>query len=159
MIADTILAMITTQSTAREVSEQLGRLREGLHQTNFDVDTHMRTEMSEELAEVLRELFDAIAETEQRVRLIQAAEEAILQMPVVQMTFAFRPRERFLERISQWFREQLGKPVLIQPRYDTYLLGGAVVAYKGKHVDVSLRQLFDARLDNYKDAILEQLAA
>lgn len=158
MIADSVLELVTTTSMANEVLAQLEGLNNALQQTSEDWDEYMKNEMSESLAEILRGVFTEITEPAERVRVISALEESIQRMPVVTLTLSFRPRERFLERVTVWFREVLGRMVLIEARYDTYVLGGAVVAYEGKHADVSLRSMFDEKLEAYKQAIVQQLS-
>ena len=65
----------------------------------------------------------------------------ILQkLPVLQFILAYEPTEMNIISFSRMARDQIDNGVLLSISYDRSLIGGAVIIYKGKYFDLSLRQ-------------------
>lgn len=67
-------------------------------------------------------------------------QQAIQHLPEVSITLACKPTQQILESIISWFCTQTKQPVLLDVRVDASLIGGAVIGYKGKYQDFSIKK-------------------
>lgn len=58
-------------------------------------------------------------------------------VPIIELTIAFEPTVKVVERVSQWVRMNVGEAV-IDYKIDRRIMGGAVIVFKGKIIDCSL---------------------
>jgi hypothetical protein len=66
----------------------------------------------------------------------------------IKLKIAFRPRDTFLIRLSEWVKKNMGKEVIIDIDYDDKILGGAIIEFKGKRIDLSLNSKIDELIIN-----------
>ncbi len=71
--------------------------------------------------------------------LLSTGYKTICALPILRLTLAFEPSELVINNISYWARNNLEKGILIDLSLDSSLLGGAIIMYKGKFYDYSLR--------------------
>lgn len=64
----------------------------------------------------------------------------ICALPILQLTLAFEPSEAIIGNISRWARQNLAAGILIDLSLDRSILGGAIIVYRGKFYDLTLRK-------------------
>ena len=72
--------------------------------------------------------------------------QAALDLPVVRLTLALELPGSWMLEVTNWVIRAVGKAVVLDMAVDKQILGGAIVSYKGKYGDFSLRK----KLDNFK---------
>ncbi len=69
-------------------------------------------------------------------------------LPVVKLTLAFLPSEEFLEKLTDWLGEQIGKMAVVDINVREEVIGGATFEYKGEYRDYSLGAKLDGVLNS-----------
>jgi len=102
---------------------------------------HTKTKM---LALVSREKIDM--NDLQKLRLFfSEVKKNIETLPVVSLTLAVSPGQRFISMLSSWFFLNTKKAVLLDITVDPTLIGGALIGYKGYYKDFSLKKLLQEK--------------
>lgn len=100
--------------------------------------------LSEKLQEALQknDILDA-GETEQKAYL-EKLMESIRSLPLIKLTFAFVPTRGFLQECCDNITGLLKQPVLIDLTVDPTIIGGALISYNGKYVDLSIKHQIES---------------
>src|SRR5690606_21777939 len=69
-------------------------------------------------------------------RYFNGLKEFLTSLPVLQLTLAYNPKNEQLETISEAVRRQTGKPVILQIHHNPQMLGGAVITFEGRYIDL-----------------------
>jgi F0F1-type ATP synthase delta subunit len=62
----------------------------------------------------------------------------LLKLPKMKLEIAFEPREVFILELDKWFKENLGKKIILDIFVNPKIVGGAKIEYQGKWKDYSL---------------------
>lgn len=66
--------------------------------------------------------------------------ERLISLPEIHFEVAFELPKDTILKISNWFEEKIGKKFIFDFRINPKIVGGAVIEYKGKILDFSLRK-------------------
>ena len=72
--------------------------------------------------------------------ILTRAYRTICALPVLRLTLAFEPSELVIGNISYWARQNLEPGILLDLSLERRLVGGVILAYKGKFYDFSLKK-------------------
>lgn len=72
--------------------------------------------------------------------------ETAKTIPVLSMTISFEPKEKILTALSEWCVMNLKKQMIFDITVDSKIIAGASIDYKGKHVDATIRPIFNKLL-------------
>jgi len=97
------------------------------------VDERIRREI-----EKLEERGEIPLFVEEQSTFFEQLEKFLLKIPKVQLEIAFEPSNEFLLEIDNWFKENVGKKVILDIFVNPKIVGGARIEYQGKWVDFSL---------------------
>lgn len=61
----------------------------------------------------------------------------------LKLTISFTPKKDHLEEIISWTKKNIGPEMVIKFETDETILGGAVLSFKGRYKDYSLRKILD----------------
>jgi hypothetical protein len=67
-------------------------------------------------------------------------ENFLLKIPKVKLEIAFEPREEFILKIEEWFREKVKKRMILDIIVNPKVIGGARIEFQGKWKDFSLEK-------------------
>lgn len=73
----------------------------------------------------------------------------------VNLTIAYSPSEKSLENIYNWVFKNIGENIILDIDIDSGLLGGAIISYKGKYSDYSLKKSLEEGFRNHDKEIRE----
>ena len=73
-------------------------------------------------------------------KIVEGLQEALTSLESARITFAFEPSYAFLQEVSGWFKDNVGKNIILDVVYDPTIVGAVVVEYRGKHVNLSLNK-------------------
>ena len=59
-------------------------------------------------------------------------------LPVLKMVLAFSPPPATIERISQFLENELGRKIILDLTCNPEIIGGAILEYEGKYINLSL---------------------
>lgn len=74
-------------------------------------------------------------------RFLLDLKEYLKNLPMVNLTLAFNPKEEIIRRISSWFSYKLNTNVILHITVDSELIGGAIIGFNGKYIDGSLKKI------------------
>jgi len=64
-------------------------------------------------------------------------------MTEFKMTLAYRPEKRILLQIQEWLKRELRNPPKLKIKVDPKIIGGAVIEFKGRYKDFSMRKMLE----------------
>jgi len=67
----------------------------------------------------------------------------LLKIPQIKIEIAFKPSRNFVEKISLWLEKNFGGKMIVDLYFNPEIVGGAIVEYKGKHLNYSLAKKID----------------
>ncbi len=68
----------------------------------------------------------------------------LLSAKIVKLTLAFEAKTSDAENILAWLRKNIDPNCVLDLAYDKTILGGAVIEFEGKYMDMSLRKQMEA---------------
>lgn len=98
-----------------------------------------------------------ISQISQIPQLLGSIKQHILNIEPIHLTLAFEASDSFLELLQKSIKEYLGFTPLFLLRLDHSILGGTVMDYKGKHVDLSFKKLLFDYLVEHRNAIIPSI--
>lgn len=72
------------------------------------------------------------------------------KIPRVKLLLAFKPRREFLEKISEFLEKELGKKIILDVLLNPEIVGGVVLEYEGKYLNLSLLKKIENFLKIYE---------
>ncbi len=74
----------------------------------------------------------------------------IESLDILTLILSFEPSQSALETLSLFVKKNLGEKIILDVLYDSSILGGAKIIYKGIYRDFSLKKIFDAEFPKIK---------
>ena len=139
-----LLALIKTKAYADEVIEKIDELKESLYNKRVDLDKKMAELFSFELKEKIKAYSwheqVNLNDPESFGKFLINLRSHIKNMPVVTVKIAFNPDEEIVTEITRWFVENYGKNILVEIKYDSSLIAGAIIIFNKLEKDFSLKK-------------------
>lgn len=135
--------------TLQEKTHAIGML-EALEGEVFDKDfanfkKALSAKVESWLAEIITDQFPSSCTTAGEAcrddvqKIIENLTDALNSLTVVKITLAFRPTEKFINTLVTSLRKDFGDRIVLDISYDPAIIGGAVIEYKGKYIDNSIK--------------------
>lgn len=142
----------TTKSQAKNFSACLNAISENIYETDFNLEKVLREQIgsakADKFVSLLRENGVSLQSNNAVNSFISKIQETITSLLVAEITFAIEPTDEILKSVADWFLLNIKKQILIEPTTDSQIIAGIIVSYQGKHVDASLKSLFQKACDN-----------
>jgi len=94
---------------------------------------------------------DNHSDKERILKELKETKEELLKLPVLKIQLAFSPTPSFIKEISNWLKRNLKKKVLLDVEVNPVIVGGAILEYRGRYLDLSLKKEIEKL--NIKDFI------
>ena len=94
---------------------------------------------------------DNHSDKEKILKELEETKEELLKLPVLKIQLAFSPTPSFIKEISDWLKRNLKKKVLLDVEVNPVIVGGAILEYRGRYLDLSLKKEIEKL--NIKDFI------
>ena len=151
-----VLSKVRTISEARRLEEEVDILLASLYKTEEGVfEKSLEKEVRSFVGSSIKE--ELAGEGIGKKDYLEGLKKKLESLKVVRLTLAQEPTENGLVKIQNWIQSNLGEGVVSDINYNPRILAGAVVVYKGKYTDLSLRNKFQMILDKKKVVIFNQL--
>lgn len=151
-----ILEKVRTQKEAQELREEVELLMASLYRVGEeDFNKTLDMKIKAWFADGLRKAFEKGGNKESYLK---GLKKELEELEVVKLTLGFEPSIEVIENIHSWVWKNAGKTVVLDLSYNPAILGGAIIAYKGKYEDYSLRSKLRKIFTEEKDTILERLS-
>lgn len=138
-----LIDLILTTEDVSKLSEEIDILLKGLyHVESSEFEQKLREEVRMRVAGEIRKLIGgSVGQGKEEVKgILASAYKAVCDLPILKLILAFEPSEVVINDISRWARVNLEKGILIDLSMDRNILGGAVIIYRGKFYDFSVRK-------------------
>lgn len=140
-------AFFSTKSEANDYMTRIAQLSERVYNTDFDLEK----ELAEKLGLNKKEKFMILLRDNNISTSSNSALKAFFEkiiavttsLPVLSVTIAFEPRDTTLKKLSDWFILNFKSQALFELKVDKNIIGGAVIDFKGKHGDFTIKTRFD----------------
>lgn len=103
--------------------------------------------------EISQNLYHLILEAEKRGKVssnqknqfdfLEELKKEFSQMPVLKMQIAFSPSQETIRKISKYLEKELGKKFILDIIVNPEIIGGAILEYQGKYLNLSLAKEFE----------------
>ena len=146
MVKNDLSKFFVTKTEAAEFSSGLSQISQLVYQTGFNLEEALiyqfGVEKKDLLMQLLRENEINWQDNASLSKYLAELQENIMKMPAITLTLAFVPRGDSLMKISDWLSLNTNRQITIEVGVDRSLVGGAVINYKGKFSDGSIRNKF-----------------
>ncbi len=161
-LTTSVLETIATTEDASELNEQIDRLLTTIYQTErSDIATALDATLSTNISKSIKNYLyktNTILTNEEEVRLsLKKLQEEVRHANILSLTLAFSPTKKMVTNISQMVKHEFGENILIELSVNPELVGGAVIIYNGKYIDLSLQKKLAILFEAKKGEILKFL--
>jgi F0F1-type ATP synthase delta subunit len=142
---DLLIEDLKTADDLELLAAEIDMLLVSLYQNDSNafkdtLDTKLQRRMGDLFVHSLTEQKIALTDREQLQEYFTELKEFISHLPHLQLTLPYHPSNEQIGQLSDWVRQQTGKAVILQLKYNKRLLGGAVITYGGAYKDLSLKK-------------------
>lgn len=88
---------------------------------------------------------------------LQEIKEALKLAPIITLHLAFVPSSHSIALFFDFVQSTVGQPVLLHVVYAPSVVGGAILEYKGKYLDLSVARKIERYFETDKKAIIEAI--
>jgi hypothetical protein len=155
-------AFFQTKAQANDFSARLSLISEKIYNTNFNLEKMLTDQFGikkkDAFMSLMRQNKIDVKTNSVLKTFFSSITESIATLPILSLTLAFEPKEKTLQKLSEWFVLNINRQAVFDISVDPELIGGASISFKGKHMDFSIRPTFDEILNdilNPKSKIIE----
>lgn len=111
-------------------------LEEGKFEQSLEGD--VRAKVAGEIRKLLQ---GDINQNKEEIKVILSiVYKSVCALPILKLILAFEPSENVIASISRWARMNLEKGIILDVSLDRSVLGGAVIIYRGKFYDLTIKK-------------------
>ncbi len=85
-------------------------------------------------------LTERIKQIPDKQQIINGLKQYLGSLQTLSLSIGCEPTESLIENISEWIMKNMGTNIILELRFDTSVVAGAEIIYKGKIIDLSFRQ-------------------
>jgi F0F1-type ATP synthase delta subunit len=138
-----ILRDIKTIDQARELGSEIDTLLNNLFKTKKgfeDILSLITAVGSQKIKDsLLNNKIDMSNQTATK-DFLESLKHEIQKLKEINLTLAFEPNQSTIDNLFTWISQNLGDGIVLQINVDKSILGGAIIEYKGKYEDLTLRK-------------------
>ena len=126
-----------------KLGEEIDMLLKSLYQLEIDkFEQNLKAEVRVGVATEIRKLLQGnIDQNKGEIKaILTSGYRVVCSLPVLKLVLAFEPSEQVIVDISHWARLNLERGIIIDLSIDRSISGGAVIIYRGKFYDFSVRK-------------------
>lgn len=136
-----------TKAQASDFSARLSLIMEKIYNTTFDLEKTLIDQLGLKKKDAFMSLLRENKIDSKNATAIKTFITSLIEytnkLPVLSLVVAFEPKEKTLQKLSQWSVLNLNKQAIFDITVDPTLIGGAAIDFNGKHMDFSIRPQFD----------------
>ncbi len=137
-----------TKSQAKDFVSGIDAIVDKLYTTTFDLEKSFTEQFGMDKKDILMKLLQkeniSLTSNSAVETFLKKVQESIANLPVIELTVAFQPTKETLNALSEWIHTTLKTQFLLDIHVDDSLIAGAIITYKGKSKNYSIKQTFDA---------------
>ncbi|MEF8847029.1 MAG: F0F1 ATP synthase subunit delta [Candidatus Paceibacterota bacterium] len=134
---------ITTKQDLIYLLDDINQAREVVFEgEQASLEKKTKNLVGEELRNILQKQ-SSLSTRQQQVDFLDELKDYLQQTPQIKLTVAFSPSDDFLEEISEWLEKEIGEKVIIDLITNHEIVGGAIIEYQGRYLNLSLAKKID----------------
>lgn len=145
----------TTKAQADDFSERLTLISERIFEVNFNMEKVFQEQLGmqkkDKFIALLRKNNIPIDSPFSLNKILEIIRKNISSLPIACITLSIEPQDEILKAISDWFILNIKRQVLIDIKIEPDLIAGALISYRGKQFDASIKAGFDKISKNILD--------
>lgn len=139
-----ILSQVHTTSEADHFLSQITALSESLfnNKTLFKekLEELFPSELSISIMNGIRESGFNLDNSIELQHYFENITNFVKQAPVINITIAFRPKQKTTQKIYDWISLRLKRPVLLNIKVEKQIIGGAIIEFNGKYLEYTIHR-------------------
>lgn len=151
---DELIDNIVTIQFARELIAILEQLKQDCYKTKNSLETSLKKKLPSKVYDNIIALLSnyeaEISKPKTIVEALSKIQNAIESVVGIEITVAFSPSQKFIEKLFAKLQVFKNKPILLNLLIDQSIIGGAIIRYKGKSFDGSLVKHLSKKKQNYE---------
>lgn len=88
---------------------------------------------------------------------LKQLKERLQNLQLIKLTLAFSATQHAIDRIYDWILKNVGDRYILDIQVDKSMLGGAIISFEGRYIDLSLRKTLDEVFENKRREITSRL--
>ena len=81
----------------------------------------------------------------------------LLDLEIVRVTISYEPSVSTVDMVSSWARENLKRDVLVSFDIDKNIEGGAVISFRGKYANLTIKDQLEIYFRDNRDLLIEKI--
>lgn len=135
-----------TKSETAEFAVGLSQISQQIFQAGFSLEQTLTYQFGVEKKDLLMEFFKERGvnwqDSSALNKFLSDLQEEVMKIPTVTLTVAFVPKADTAGMIADWIALNAGTAMILDFQVDRELIGGAMINFKGKFCDGSIKQKF-----------------
>ena len=74
---------------------------------------------------------------------LEELKDCLKNLSVLKLEIAFLPSQKTIEKIDHWLKKEVGKEIILDIYFNQMVVGGAILEYGGKYLNLSLVKEID----------------
>lgn len=138
-----LIQKLRTKDDLETLRGELDVLRNTLYQSDTNYSEVLKNEVRGWVSEIItRESKDTDVK-----EYLDEIDKSLNLVPVLVVAISFEPSEKFIEKLSNWLKENIAKDLVVDILFNTQLIGGIQLSFRGKYLDISLRKKIAKELE------------
>jgi F0F1-type ATP synthase delta subunit len=132
---------ITTKEDLVFFLDQINKIENFIFKdTEIPLSQRIKGKVNEELRSQIQKLESEglISGPTEQISFFRELKNFLKKLPEVKLEIAFEPSREFVFKLGEWFKRELGKKVILNLISNPEIIGGAIIEYQGKYLDLSL---------------------
>lgn len=147
-----LISLLHTKKEADQFLTQVDILSELLFTNKAPLTETVTQLFSSDIAVYLKEMWKNAAIDGENILQLQnyltELKESIKNTPVLNITIAFKPKQRTTQRIFDWVQSKIKQPILLNIKVEREIIGGAVIEFHGKHFEYTIHKSLVENIHN-----------
>jgi F0F1-type ATP synthase delta subunit len=158
-----IFTKVRTTADAEQLMSQLDLMLTNLYKVDKEqfektINHNLNYDIADSLKNTLHSAGISPTNHEDMKLFLTGLKAELQSCEIITLTIAFEPSAELVTTISDWVHNNLGSKVLLEVNVDPYIIGGAIIIFNGKYLNISVKKKLDDILTRNQEQILKQLA-
>lgn len=148
-----IIKQIQTKSEAKELLFGINLILESFNFKKKSFEAVLEKSLSLKVSEIIKTFISEKDKKDVQESLI-TLKNKLQALKAITLTLAFSPTGDSIKKISSWIKENLGEEFIFEIEEDPTIIGGAIIVYKGKYKNLSLKKKLEETFKKNKEELL-----
>jgi F0F1-type ATP synthase delta subunit len=152
-----VLSSLKTRDDVEAVEEEIKKISKSLYEGDVNsIQNVLKKDIRNFFSEIVRQEtnINDIKSVENYLRILEEKLKAIFDVTII---VAFEPSGYAISKFYDLVQQNIKEKIVLDIEFDPHIIGGAIIIYKGKYKDYSLKTVFNDELNKTQGEILNML--